>query len=513
MVSLLIDCPEIISPTMTPFKLNQKLRRITFFLSLLTVSLLLVLGLSIPSLAATPLHYTQLTFAPLPEVQVPPYERYQLDNGLVIYLMEDRELPLVSGTAIIRTGQRWEPPAKIGVADLVGQVMRMGGTLSHSAAELNRLLEQKAASVEAGIGVSSGSVRFNALSDDLDEVFSLFAEVLREPSFASEQLELAKLGERGSIARRNDDPEKIASREFRKLIYGERSPYARTLDYNTLDKINREDLVSFYQEAISPNQIILGIIGDFEPSQVRKLIQTKLGDWHSKPTLNPPLPPVQQVTPNGVFLVDQPQLTQSYVQIGHLGSQLNIPEFAALGVLNEVMNGFGGRLFNQVRSRQGLAYSVYGVWSPQFDYPGLFIMGGQTRSSATVPFIQSLKQEMMKIRSIPIQPRELAFAKDSFLNSYVFNFQDPAQTLSRLMRYEYFHYPLDFLTRYRQGVENTTVNQVQLAANKYLKPERLVTLVVGNSKDIQPTLSSLDGASSIQRIDISTMPPSKHDSG
>ncbi len=490
--------------------LKRSIGRIPLLLSLVVLPLLLVLGLHSPSLAATARHYTELTFPPIPTVQLPPYDRYELGNGLVVYLMEDKELPLVSGTAMIRTGDRWEPGEKTGLAGLVGDVMRTGGTRSHPAAELNRLLEQRAASVEAGISTTSGSVSFNALSEDLDQVFDLFVEVLREPAFAPEKLELGKVQERGAIARRNDDPDDIASREFRKLVYGKTSPYARIAEYATLDNISRDDLVNFYNEYVSPNRIILGIVGDFDRAKIRQLIQTKLGDWQPGPMVKRPgLPDVSQATPGGVFLVDQPQLTQSYIQIGHLGGQLNIPEFAAMGVLNEVLNGFGGRFFNEVRSRQGLAYSVYGVWSPQFDYPGLFIMGGQTRSQATVPFIQSMKAELQKVRSAPITAKELAFAKESFLNSFVFNFQDPAQTLSRLMRYEYFNYPADFLFRYRRGVEATTIAQVQEAAAKYLKPENLVTLVVGNAKDIQPPLSSLGGGTEVKAIDITIPPPAK----
>ena len=147
--------------------------------------------------------------------------------------------------------------------------------------------------------------------------------------------------------------------------------------------------------------------------------------------------------------------------------------------MNGVMNGFGGRLFNEIRSRQGLAYSVYGVWSPRFDYPGMFISGGQTRSDATVQFVNAVKKEIKRIQNRPITAQELAFAKESTLNSFVFNFQDPAQTLSRLMRYEYYGYPKDFLFTYQKQVENTTVQDVQRVAKEHLKLDDLVFLVVG----------------------------------
>ncbi|WP_275524264.1 pitrilysin family protein [Kamptonema sp. UHCC 0994] len=448
-------------------------------------------------------HYDELTFPPLPELQLPKYTRFELKNGMRVYLMEDHELPLVGGTALVRTGDRFEPTDKVGLGSLTGNVMRTGGTRQHSPDELNQLLEQRAAAVETGIGITSGSAGFSALSEDLDTVFTLFTEVIREPTFAQDKLDLAKNQEQGAIARRNDDPDDIAGREFQKLIYGDRSPYARTVEYQTLKNISREDLVSFYQQYFHPQNIILGISGDFDTAKMRSLIEQKFGDWQSaQGSSELPLPTVSQANKSGLFFVNQPQLSQSYIEMGHLGGTFNNPDYAALDVMNGVLNGFGGRLFNNVRSSKGLAYSVYAAWSPRFDYPGIFIAGGQTRSEATVPFIQAIHAEIERIRTEKVTPEELAFAKDSTLNSFIFNFEDPSQTLSRLMRYEYYNYPADFIFRYRRQVESTTIADVQRVAKTYLKPDNIVTLVVGNIDAIKPPLTSLGNSVKVQSIDI-----------
>ncbi|NJM73707.1 MAG: insulinase family protein [Scytonema sp. RU_4_4] len=456
--------------------------------------------------ATTAKHYTELQLPPLPQVKVPKYERYVMNNGMVVYLMEDHELPLVSGSVIVRTGDRLEPADKIGLARLTGIVMRSGGTQKHTPDQLNEMLEQRAAFAETGIGETAGNASFQALSEDLEMVFGLFSEVLREPVFAQEKLNLAKTQLRGAIARRNDDPDDIANREFQKLIYGKESPYARTEEYATLNNISREDLLKFKEQSFYPNNMILGIVGDFDSQKMRSLIQAKFDDWKPNPNLaKPQLPKVSQNRRGGVFVVNQPQLTQSNILIGHLGGQFNSPDYPVLDVLNGVLNGFGGRLFNEVRSRQGLAYSVYGAWSPRYDYPGIFIAGGQTRSDATVQFVKALQQEIKRIQVQSVTPRELAFAKESTLNSFVFNFEDPGQTLSRLMRYEYYGYPSDFLFRYQKAVAATTAADVQRVARKYLKPESLVTLVVGNQSAIKPPLTQL--ATKVMPIDV-TIPGS-----
>ena len=480
------------------FSFSKKQR---FVFTLVTVVACLLLNLNFSWAITTAKHYNELKFPPLSTIKLPKYERYILENGLVVYLMEDHELPLVTGTAMIRTGSRWEQGEKAGLASLVGSTLRSGGTQKHSANELNEILEQRAASVETDMGETAASASFEALSEDIEMAFGLFSELLREPAFAQEKLDLDKTQIRGGIARRNDSPNSIASRELRKLIYGQESPYSRTVEYATLDKISRDDLLKFYQQYFHPNNIILGIVGDFNPQKMRSLIQAKFGDWKPNSDLAKiPLPQVTQANLGGVYFVNQPQLTQSSVLIGHLGGQFDNPDYPALDVMNDILNGFGGRLFNELRSRQGLAYSVYGIWNPRFDYPGTFVAGGQTRTETTVQFIKSLETEIKRLQTQTVTTKELNRAKDSTLNSFVFNFQDPSQTLSRLMRYEYYGYPADFLFRYQKAINSTTVADVKRVAGKYLKPENLVTLVVGNQKSMKSPLTNL--AAKMTTIDI-----------
>lgn len=453
-------------------------------------------------------HYTDLEFPPLPELKLPEYETYQLDNGMVVYLMEDHELPLVQGSALIRTGSRLESGKEAGLAEITGEVMRTGGTKQHAPDELNELLEQRAAVIETGIGTTSGSANFNVLSEDLDTVFDLFSEVIRSPAFAPQKLELAKRQQAGAIERRNDSPDDIAGREFNKLVYGASSPYARTIEYETLANISRPDVLQFYQEYFRPDRIILGVVGDFEPQRMKTLIEQAFGDWQIPPSeVSAQVPDATQENKGNIFLVDQPQLTQSSVLMGHLGGQFDNPDYPALDVLNGVLNGFGGRLFNEVRSRQGLAYSVYGLWSARYDYPGLFVAGGQTRSETTVPLIEAVLAEIKKLQTEPITSAELAYAKESILNSFVFNFQDPAQTLSRLMRYAYYDYPEDFIFQYQRAIKEVTIADVQRVAQEYLQPESIVTLVVGSNEAIEPPLSNL--GTEVQTVDVSIPQPSK----
>ncbi|TAF53850.1 MAG: insulinase family protein [Oscillatoriales cyanobacterium] len=456
-----------------------------------------------PSAAATAQHYTDLEFPPLPEIQLPDSTRVELDNGMVVYLVEDHELPLVSGSATIRIGSRFEPTDKIGLAALTGELIRTGGTRDRSADEIDATLEQIAAAVETSIELTVGTASFSALSEDTDTVLTLFADILQHPVFDASKLDLAKNQFRGSIARRNDDPNEIADRELTKLIYGATSPYARTVEYSTLDNITRRDLIDFYTDHVSPDRIILGLVGDFDTKAMKQKVIELFGGWAATSNHELALPEVTPATVNGIYIVDRPDLSQSYVEMGHLGGLRNSPDYAQLGVMNNVLNGFGGRLFDEVRSRQGLAYTVYAAWSANYDYPGLFIAGGQTRAESTADFIRAIRAEIERIRDEAITPAELQAAKDKTLNSFIFNFADPDQTLSRLIRYEYYGYPSDFIFQYQRGIEATTIADVQRVARTYLTPEDLTILVVGNAAQVNPSLNSLDPDRTAQPIDIS----------
>ncbi|MEM9814884.1 MAG: pitrilysin family protein [Cyanobacteria bacterium P01_D01_bin.6] len=488
----------------------RRFRWLSLLLGVISLAIVLTLGWSpAPASAVTAQHYTELEFPPLRDIQIPDFERYELSNGLVVYLMEDHELPLVTGSATFRTGERLVTAEQTGLGEIVGDAMRLGGTATYPADALNLALEQRAAAVETSIDVASGSASFNTLTEDLSDVFTIFADVVQRPAFAQDRIDFLKNRYRGAIQRRNDNPDDIASREFRKLVYGATSPYARTYEFSTIDNITREDIQAFYRASIRPEQTILAIAGDFDPAQMKDLIAEQFSRWQSAPDAPelPPIPTAEQ-TQAGVFFIDQPQLSQSYVQIGHLAGQRNAPDYVEMAVMNEVLNGFGGRLFNEVRSRQGLAYVVYAFWAARYDYDGIFIGGGQTSSDTTVPFIESVEQEIAAIRQTPVSAEELKRAQDSVLNSFVFNFQSPEQTLSRLVRYEYYDYPQDFVFQFREAVANTTAEAIQVAAQKHLKPEDLVILVVGNSADIDPALSTLTPDQTVTNVDI-TIPTSE----
>ena len=447
----------------------------------------------------------QLTYPPLPKLLIPEPTRIVLDNGMVVLLMEDHELPLVSVSARIRTGSRLEPAEKIGLAGMTGTVMRSGGTTSLSGDALDDYLEGKAAVIETGIGGTGGTAALSCLKEDFPELLKVFGEVLRHPAFDPEKLAISKNQVMSGIARQNDNPDSIVSREFKKLIYGKESPYARTPTYATIGSITREDLIHWHQTYYHPNRVILGLAGDFKTDEAKALVKKVFGDWKAGPKVEDPTAVYQTSASPQVFYIEKNDMTQSKITMGHLGVLRRNPDYYSLVVVNQILSGsFGARLFSNIRSKQGLAYDVHGGVGFQWDYPGMANLAMSTKTETTAKGIDALIAEAKKMVTDPPTEEEVEKAKTSILNSFVFSVDSPGKVLGKFLTYEYYGYPSDWLIRFRKGIEQVTTAQVREAANKHLRPDGFAILVVGPREGTAPALARYTG---VQELDISIPEP------
>lgn len=455
----------------------------------------------VPSLWAQVERVEQLTYPPLSQVNIPEPTRVVLDNGMVVLLMEDHELPLVSVSATIRTGARLEPKNKIGIAGLTGTVMRSGGTTFRSGDQLDDYLEGKAASIETAIGETSGSASMSSLTEDFPEVLAVFADVLRRPAFDPAKLTIAKNQVMAGIARQNDNPDTIVSREFRKLIYGKDSPYSWTPTYATIRSITRQDLFAWHTTYYHPNRIILGLVGDFTTDQALALVKKVFGDWRSGPPIEESDVSYQTQTMQKVFYVEKNDMTQAKLIMGHVGLIRKHPDYYPVVIMNQILSGsFGARLFSNVRSKKGLAYDVHGGVGFGWDYPGTASLSMSTKTDTTGPGIDALIEEARKMVTDPPTNEEVNKAKAGILNSFVFSVDSPAKVLGKFLTYEYYGYPSDWLVRFQKGIEQVTTEQVRAAARQHLKPEQFAILIVGPR---QGTKTALARYEAVQELDIS----------
>ncbi len=446
------------------------------------------------SIAIPPLH-------PFKPVQP---RRVELANGLVIFLQEDHELPFIDGSILIRGGSREVPAAKTGLISMYGRAWRTSGTPTKSGDALDIELAEKAAVIESGGGLASTSLSWSSFKQDFDSVFGEAVDLLLHPAFKADKLALAKRSLDTGIARRNDDAGGIAGRESTILVYGKDSPYAREPEYATIASVSLEDLKAWHNRTVVPNGIIVAVEGDFDSSametKLRKIFEPlPRGTVIESPKLDFPGPKP------GVYFVDKEDVNQSTVEIVGLGTLRSNPDYYALSVMNEIFSGgFGSRVFQSVRTKLGLAYSVGGSYGSQYDHPGEFHSEAGTKSVSTVAAAQAILDEISRLKTKPPTPDEMRKAKDQVLNSFIFNFDTPEKTLNEQAMLAFYSYPPDFLDRYKDGIEHVTAADVTRVANKYVDASKLAILIVGNKSEIKPALSTL-GA--VTDLDITIPPP------
>ena len=458
----------------------------------------LALALATSALLAQVDDPRRITYPPLPAFEIPKPEVVTLKNGLTLFLLEDRELPLITVNARIRTGSNYMPADREGMAQIFGQVQREGGTTSKKGDDLDDFLEARAASVETGMGGDAGTASMNCLAEDFDEVFRVFVDVLRHPAFAQDKIDLAKVRLNTSIARRNDNVGAIVGREFSRLIYGPDSPLSRIPEYATVARVTRDDLVAWHAKYYQPNNIYLGVVGDFSAAEMKAKLSKALEDWPKGPAFAAGEIPYAKTLEPGVFFIEKSDVTQANIRVGHLGIRRDNPDYYALTVMNEVLGGgFSGRLMQHIRTEKGLAYSVFGGVGASFLYPGLFQAGMSTKLSTTAQSARALQAELASMIERPATEEELKQAKESILNSFVFNFSSRAQILDQQMTFAYYGLPADYLDRYRAAVEKVTAADVARVAKQYLHPGKMRLLVVGKSAEFDEPVSALGPAKTI----------------
>jgi zinc protease len=465
---------------------------------------------TIPQAAAQATSWQQVPIPPLPSFKPQQPKRIELKNGMVIFLQEDHELPLIDGTARIRGGSVNEPASKTGLVDIYSEVWRTGGTKSQTGDQLDDFLEVRAAKVETGGGPDSTTIGFSCLKADLVDVFKAFVEVLENPEFRADKIDIAQKEAGDGISRRNDDASEIAHRESVKLAYGADNPYARVAEYSTVAAVTRQDLIDWHGRYVHPNNIILGISGDFDSTAMEARLHAAFDAWPKGPAL--PKNDVQYAPANpGYYLVPKDDVNQSNIHMVGLGITRDNPDYYAINVFNEAFGGgFSSRLFNDIRTKRGLAYGVGGSIGSNFGHPGMLQISIGTKSGTTIEAIQAAYENIDNLAKQPITDDEIQHAKDAILNAFIFRLDSPDKILDERMTYEYYGYPPDWLDKYQTEIKKVTATDVNRVAAKYLHKDQLAILVVGNTKDFDKPLTSL-GA--VKEIDIAIPPAPAEKSG
>lgn len=451
------------------------------------------LALAALGAAATPARAQAIPASP-DELKFPPIafqppraqdHRVVLKNGMVVFIAEDKALPLVNVSITVRAGSWLDPEGKQGLAAFTGSQMRRGGTESLTAEQLDERLDFLAAQVGTGIGGTTGSASLNCLADNLDEALRLFVDVLRRPRFQADRLALAKEQALQEMQKRNDDPEDIEGREWGVLLYGPTHFTNRFTTEASVRSITREDMVAFHRRQFYPANMIAAVSGSFDRATMLRKLEGAFAGWPSPRTVTPSIPEAIAPAAPGLYRV-QKDVPQGRVSIGLPTVRRNHPDVYALEVMNEILggSGFTSRITKTVRSNEGLAYSAGSGFGPGVWFPGRFRAAFQSKSR-TVPWAAELVlSEIRRIREESVTPEELTTIKNSLVQTFPSSFASKAQAMAIFASDEYTHRDPTYWATYRDRIQAVTAADVQRVARTHLVPEKMVVLVVGDQKQI-----------------------------
>lgn len=438
------------------------------------------------------LKYPELKF------NIPKPQRVELKNGMVLYLLEDHELPLVEVTGLVRIGSAYAPKEKAGLAELTGHLWRSGGTKGIGPDELDQKLESMGAGVETSMGMDSGSVGMKVMSRDVDEGFRLFADVMINPAFDEGRFTVLKQQMIEGIRRELDDPGSLVDREFHKLLF-KGHPFGVFPTVGSVEGVSSQDCKDFFYRHVGPESFIIGVSGDFDPADVKRRFETLFAGFPRAGEKFGAIPPVEDKKTEGVYLLDK-KLSQTAIRFGHVGISRMDPDYYDARVMNYVLGGggFSSRLMKDVRSVRGLAYSVWSYFTGGDATKGAFIVGGETKSATTREFIEVSRDIMREMAQKGGSAEEVEFAKEAIINSFIFAFDKNSDVLGRYLWMEYYGMPKNYLEAFRDRIKAVTPKTVMEAAKMRLHPDSLLIVAVGDKSVIGPALDKLGAVTLIE---------------
>jgi len=442
------------------------------------VALGVATGIALSGEKPRAIHPDELTFEPL-HFEVTEPERIELPNGMVLYFLEDRELPLVDMTIWFRSGAVYEPAGKEGLAALTSVYARNGGAGERNRMAFDEEVEFLAASIEVGISDEHGEAGLSVMKKDLDRGLSLLADLLRRPAFDPMILPLIKQSFVTNLRRRGDSPAGALAEAFPPLVYPDH-PYGRVPTEESILSITREDCVAFWTKYLQPDSMIVGVAGDVSKEEIVGKLAEVFGDWKAEKVEYPPVPKLERTYDPAVVLIPRPE-TQSTVTMAHRAVKRTDPDRVTLDVMNLILGGggFSSRLTEIVRVREGLAYSVYSMVTRKIDL-GLWQASVQTKGETTWKAIGLILDEMRRIREEPVSDEELRLAKESLLNGMVFNVAQPFGVVDQYVSLEYLGYPRDWMKTFEKRIAAVTKEDIQRVAKEYLRPDGLTIVIAGN---------------------------------
>ncbi len=454
----------------------------------IVVAGLLMVGVGAGLAAAIPPHPDKIKFSAL-KFDAPSAKdfRHTLASGVVVYMAPSAEFPLVNVSLTFRGGSYLEPKDKVGLASATGAMMRRGGSAKLSAHELDEEFDFLAAQAGTFCGGTTSGATLNCLKSNFEQSFGLFMDVVRNPRFEKERLDVYKAEVIEGLKQRNDDADPILSREWATLMYGADHFESAEPTKKSIESITVDDMKAMHGRIFHPTagHLYVAVTGDFDVKDMLGKLEAAFAGWATGEVASDPPAPTATLTP-GVYHVEK-DIPQGKVNIGLRGITRDDPDYFALLIANNILGGggFTSRITNRVRSDEGLAYHAASMVQPNVYYPGEFVAVYQSKNATVALAAKIVMEEINRIRTEPVKAEELDIAKNSYIETFPRTFESKPGMLGVFVNDEMTNRPKDYWKNYRDKVKAVTAADVTRVAKKYFDPEKMAIFVVGKWDEIE----------------------------
>lgn len=429
---------------------------------------------------------------PNPSFALPSIEKTKLSNGLSVWIVQQKELPIVSMNMVFKSGGTLDPADRSGVSSFTANMLNQG-TKTRSANEISNQLQSIGASVNAGSGWDSTNVSMQSLTKTLNQALDIYSDVILNPSFPNTEFETNRRRALVGLLQRKSNPTAVSGVVYNKVLYGDQ-PYGRQLsgDEKSVKALTRDDLAAFYSANYRPNGATLVVVGDVDSKTLKAKLEKAFGSWASGNVPEMHVGKAEMMAKPGIYFVDKPGAAQSSVSIGQVGIERSNPDFYAVQVMNAILGGGGSaRLFMNLREDKGYTYGAYSRFTYRLG-AGPFEASAEIQTGSTKESVVEFMKELNGIRgSIPVSQEELETNKQSLIRRFPAGFETDGAISNQLSNLVVYGLPDTYFNEYIAKVNAVTIADVNRVANKYLDPSKMAIVIVGDRKTVEPGLKEL----------------------
>ncbi|HEY6367518.1 MAG TPA: pitrilysin family protein [Candidatus Binatia bacterium] len=466
---------------------------------------LLLVGVTLPGSTAAPLNAQESIETPASKVErknkaplsrevlrvkLPKPVEAKLENGLNLLILEDHRSPSIFVQLHIDgAGALFETPSMLGLADATAQMLREG-TQSRTSVQIAEEIDRLGATLGAAASFGSSRVVLDAsgLSDNFDSWFALTVDVLLNPSFPREELEKLKQRQRAQLRQQRSAPNFLVNERFNRAVYRDHPAAIVSPTSESLDALTQEALAQWHRERYAPQNALLAVAGDVRAEELIPRLEKWFAGWQKNDVKQAwPSNPVA-ATSRKAYLVHRPNSVQTTVALGNIAIDRLSPDYIPMVVMNHILGGgSSGRLFLNLREEKGYTYGVYSNFSA-LRYPGPWRAGGNMRTEVTAGALKEFLKEIGRIRDEIVPPAELEDSKRAIAARFALSLEQPTTILGLAVSRLQFHLPDDYWDTYPDKIMAVTAQDVQRVARKYLDPDAMQLVAVGDGLKIQSVL-------------------------